>query len=401
MFPLPEFTVSIRRRAKATLALAAEWHRKNQVRHAWPFWTADAGRFASSASITDPSERPSLSICWNTARGAQALLSAYKILKDPAVLETAKLALEYVKTCQIFSPESKRHHGACCEETAQANHIASRDTVEAVQGFTNMYHVTGEEVYLLRARAGADWLSGRFLGSHYPNGYVWHTDNDRGSVNNDFSRLMLSAMALVFAQIDAITGEKRYVAAIPRVMDWVVENSIEPDGAMKIHDGTHVGHHAVTTGPLADCFTNDDGVGVAMIAAFRATGEKKYREAVERNGGWWLGLNQLPETFASVPAGLVLLLDMARFTGNEGYVRAAGPYIDKVLSMQYLNPKNPQGHGGFMGLDMEGGRECAMWKSKPEDYVSHRTTMYAMMALAKIAAETEADWNIAYSSFGY
>jgi hypothetical protein len=69
--------------------------------------------------------------------------------------------------------------------------------------------------------------------------------------------------------------------------------------------------------------------------------------------------------------------------------------------MQYLNPKNPQGHGGFMGLDMEGGRERAMWKSKPGDYVSHRTTMYAMLALAKVAAEKEEDWNIAYSAFGW
>jgi len=132
------FSEEIRNRARKAVLLGAEWLAGNQVRHSWPYWTADAGRFRSVVHISKPKPQSLNSICWNTARGAQALLSAYKLERDEFILETARLALEYVKTCQIFCPELTRHHGACREETPQCPYIASRDTVEAVQAFTNI-----------------------------------------------------------------------------------------------------------------------------------------------------------------------------------------------------------------------------------------------------------------------
>lgn len=328
------------------------------------------------------------------------MLSAYKLSRDPATLETAKLALAYVKTCQIFQPEFAEHCGAFVEETPQGDHIASRDTVEAVQGLVNMYEVTRDPVYLQRAVAGADWLAGRFLqGGGYPNGYLWLLERSRGSVNNDFSRLMLSSMAMVFAQLDGLLGKTVYAPRIPDALDWVLEHALEPDGALKLHDGTSVGHHAVQSGPLADCFTNDDGVGVALIAAYRATNNEQYREAACRNGRWWLALDGLPDTYASVPAALLFLVDMARFTGERAYVEKATPYIERVLTMQHLDPAVPAVHGGFRGEDVVGGREKALLRAEPGEYISHRTTMYSMLALAKVAAETPAEWNMAYSGF--
>jgi rhamnogalacturonyl hydrolase YesR len=401
MFPIPEFHKDLKAKARQAVLLSARWHKHNQIRHAWPYWTADAGRFHSAVNLIDPAERPMLSICWNTARGAQALLSAYTLTHDPDILETAVLAAEYVKTCQIFSPELSRHAGACFEETPQTDHIAARDTVEAIQTFINLYHVTKEKVYLDRAMAGADWFTGQFMKNSYPNGYVWVYDNDRGSVNDDFARLMLAAMALPLAQLYTITGESRYASAIPAVMDWVIENSLDPDGALRIHDGAEVSHHAVMDGPFANCFTNDDGVGVALVSAFRATGDEKYREAANRNGRWWRSINQFPDTYASIPAVLLFLLDMYRFTDEKDYLKASMPYIEKVLEMQHLDKAHPKVHGGFLGHDLCGDRERAIHTAEMDNYISHRTTMYAMMALAKVAASSEAEWNIAYSAFGW
>lgn len=402
MNKLPEFSDEIRSRAREAVTLAAKWHAANQVRHKWPHWTADAGRFCSTRNLADAGEKPMLSICWNTSRGAQALMSAYLLTKDESILETAKLAMEYVKICQIFLPEFPHHAGACCEETPQTDHIASRDTVEAVQGFINLYAVTKDPVLLLRAQAGADWHTGWFLKSGYPNGYIWHKyQGDKGTVCNDFSRLMLSSMALSLAQIDALTGKKKYAAFIPKYLDWVIDSALEKDGALKMHDGTNVGHHAVRTGPLAGCFTNDDGVGVALIAAFRATGEEKYREAALRNGEWWLNLPGLPETYASIPAGLNFLLDLHRFTGDKRYLDKSAPYLERTLQLQVRETDTPLAQGGFRGHDLEGKRETEAFSAGPENYISHRTTMYSMMALAKAAARSEGEWNLAYSGFGW
>lgn len=394
---------SLKQKAVEAVRLGAAWHKANQVRHAWPHWTADAGRFNSTFNLRHPDNAPMKSICWNTARGAQALLSAYRLTGDAGALETARLALEYVKSCQIFAPEYERHRGACFEETPQTDHIAARDTVEALQGFINYYAVTRDPVALARAEAAADWFTGPYLGrSLYPNGYVWIKEHDRGSVNNDFSRIMFASAAMTFLQLDALTGKPRYACKVGAVMDWVIDHSLEPDGAMKMHDGTDVGHHAVNSGPLAGCFTNDDGTGVAIVAAARATGNPKYREAAERYGNWWLRLNQMPETHASIPAALLLLLDFYRLTGNKAFVEKSVAYIEQVLALQHLEPATPSAHGGFRGHDMTGKREKDYFRNTDgAEIISHRTTMYAMLALSKAAAETDKQWNLAYSGFGW
>jgi len=400
--PLPDFPEALRTRAREAVLRGAAWHANVQIRDRWPDWTADRGRFLSQVGITTPSRHRWPSICWNTARAAQALLSAYRLQPDDAILETVRLAMEYVKSCQLFAPEYAEHAGACLEETPLTDHIASRDTVESIQGFLDVYAVTRDPLMLRRARAGLDWFTGWFLGNGWPNGYIWLRQGGKGTVNNDFSRLMLSAVALAFAQHDALTGEARYGRFIPAVMDWVIDNCLEADGALRMHDGTQVGHHAVASGPLAGCFTNDDGVGIAWIASWRATGAEKYRQAALRNGEWWLRLPGLPETHASVPAGLLYLLDLYRLSSDRRYLDKSLPYIEHVLARQCRRPDRADVDGGFAGHDGTGDkREAGHDSADPLDYISHRTTMYSMLALAKVAARDEAEWNIAYSAFGW
>ena len=174
VLPSQQLPAPLKQKAREAVRLGAIWHKANQVRHAWPHWTADAGRFNSTINLLHAGNTPMQSICWNTARGAQALLSAYRLTGDADALETARLALEYVKTCQIFSPEYARHRGACLEETPQTDHIAARDTVEALQGFINYYAVTKDPVALMRAESAAAWFTGPYLDQNlYPHGYVW------------------------------------------------------------------------------------------------------------------------------------------------------------------------------------------------------------------------------------
>jgi uncharacterized protein YyaL (SSP411 family) len=395
------FSKTLKDKARAAVAAAARWHRHNQVWHAWPYWTADAGRFNSDQHLHNPAYRPMLSLCWSCARAAQALISAHKLTGDAEALETAARAMEYVKSCQIFDPEFPKYHGACREETPLSDHVAARDTVEAMQGFVNLYAATKDPAYLTRARAAADWFANDYMAGAFPHQYIWQKENRLKNVN-DFTRIMLGAVALPFAQFDGLTGESRYRKKIPQALDFVVDQSLEPNGALKLHDGTDAGHHAAKTGPLAGCFTNDDGVAVSFIAAYRATGDKKYKAAAERNGRWWLSLQGLPATYASIPAGLLWMMDLYRFTGDDRYRKKAESFAQATLELQVINPHNPRLHGGFVGQEPSDAREEAHRAGfGPKDYVSHRTTLYAMIGLAKLAAEKEAEWNMAYSGFGW
>ena len=179
-YPLPKFSDETIQKTTKALIKAARWLQANQVWHEWPYWTADAGRFNSLINIKNPSIKPLLSICWNTARAAQALLSAYKVTGEGLFLETAKRAAGYVKTCQVLDPEFPDFRGACREETPLSDHMASRDTVEAIQAFINLYSVTQDRGYLNRACLSADWLVAQHIKEkRIPPYDIWFKDGRR------------------------------------------------------------------------------------------------------------------------------------------------------------------------------------------------------------------------------
>ena len=401
--PLPKFASEIRQAARESVIMAGTWLQTTQCQHAWPYWSADTGRFLHCYNLKRPEERPMLSICWDTARTTQALLSTYKLTRDPALLAACRRAADYVKSLQIFDPELPAFHGACREETPQGDHVAARDTVEAMQMFINLHAVTGEKVFLDRALLGADWLAKqheRYKG--LPPFHIWlHTEKSFPS-NNAMVRICMTAEALVFSQLDAILGQKRYQKEIGYWIDDVTTELLDTDGGLRVRDeSVNVGHHVSNSGALKNCFTNDDGYGVALIAAYRTTGDEKYKEAAVRYGNFWLNMPEMPTTYASLPAVMLLLLDFYRLTGHPGYLEKTLAYFPQVRALQHVAPGHPRIHGGFKGHEAGSKRELEFLKGQPLDYLSLRTTMYAMLAFAKMAAETEDEWNLAYSGFGW
>ena len=77
-------------------------------------------------------------------------------------------------------------------------------------------------------------------------------------------------------------------------------------------------------------------------------------------------------------------------------------YIEKLarttINLQYICAGEPLLHGAFIGEDLA---ERYDKTSKPRDYVDLRVTSYAVIALAKIAAENSAQWSPVYSVFGW
>ena len=46
----------------------------------------------------------------------------------------------------------------------------------------------------------------------------------------------MAAVALPFAQFDAIQKTSKYGAKIAAALDWVLAHSFEPDGSLRLHD---------------------------------------------------------------------------------------------------------------------------------------------------------------------
>ncbi len=392
---LPEFKASFRKKARSSLLRAADSIVRQQVTHEWPHWTADAGRYKGIVKLNDKSSRPLLTITWTAARAAQALLSAYKLSGKDEYLNSAELAMRWVGGNQIFEPELAHLRGAFKEEYQHTDHIAARDSVEAVQGFINLHAVKGDSVSLERAREGARWLAKQYLGKDgaYPGIYIYFRENDRVSVCGDFSRLIMAVSTLVFAQVDSFGKKKEFSSKIPAVMDSVLDDFLAEDGSFRLAFSKGVGHHVPSSGEFKGAFVNDDGLGISAIAAWRALGRKKYLDAALANGAWWLSKNSLPPTYSSIPSAILFFMDLYRLTGDKNYLSKSEEYAARVFELQ-LPSDAGECRGAFMGEDgWDPGHE--------EEYASMRTTIYSIMALSKIAAEKDSQWNLAYSAFGY
>lgn len=403
-YPIPQFSPEIRKKAKAALDLGASWLVNAQVTHEWPHWTADTGRFKSLHNINRPDLRPMLSICWSTARGAQALLSAYAVTGREDVLQAARRAMRYVDTCQIddrFLPE--KYRGGCREETPLCDQIAYRDTVEAVQGYINLYIATGEKKYLDRAVYSADFIFRMHKADGiFPHHYYDVATNEFSPCKFDWGRVVISAEALMFSQLKLLLKEDKYGGESYASISWVIDNLFDKDGALRNRDdySASMAHHVIKEGPFTNCITNDDGFGAALICTYRATGSQKYKQAVLKYANWWLSQDEMPDKYSSLASVMNFLLDMYRFTGDTSYSEKSLAYMEKVLELQCICPENSEIHGGFRGHEASCKEEEELYPGNPSDYVCQRTTMYALMALGKIAAEDDAGWNCAYSGFG-
>ena len=399
--PIPSFGLSLKAAARRSLCLASDWAVRNQVRDAWPFWDSNKGRFPYHILI-DPKKRAKVpmmwSTCWKTARTVQGLYSAYSATGKKEYLDAANRGLEYVASLQFFEPGYEEFHGAFREDSTQGPHLAYRDGIEAVQALINGYLVTKDERYLRRAVLGAEFVLREFRSPRFPSSIFLPLE---GSYTAYPQRIVgcFCVGAIIFAQLSKLTGERRWVTkgAVP-MMDRVLRDFVLPNGALGVREEPGKTHHVGASTPLGNVLTNDDGIGVAMLSTWAVTGRKKYLDAAVGWADFWLSVDEEPERLAAFPSLLLFVADVYRLTRDRKYLPLLSRFARRTLELQCIRPKDPLLHGAFIGEDMAARYDR---RTKPTDWVDLRVTSYALIALAKLAAERPSGWGCAYSCFGW
>jgi len=393
---LPPIPAALQAAARRSIALAADWAVRNQITDSWPAWNANKGRLPYHAYI-DPARRarhPQMwSTCWKTARAAQGLYCAHRITGRAEHLQAAERALDYVATLQIFDPECPDFRGSFREDSPQGPHIASRDGVEAVQGFIAGHLASGGTRHLLRASEGADFLLRAEKKGWWPFGVAW-PHQERVKPQDAFC---FAVGALIFAQLHALTGRSAYRARALAWTDDALAKHVRADGAVGAEQLSGDPIHGVSQGPYAGVYVNDDGVGVTLLSAYAIGRQRRHLDAAVRWADWWLRVAGPPPKLAAHPAALLFLSDVYRLTGDARYLAKIEELAQATLALQ-CRARDPLLHGAFIGEDMA---QVYDKRSKPEDYVDLRITSYALIALAKLAARTPAQWGCAYSCYGW
>lgn len=372
------------------LNAAAEWAARNQIRHQWPKWNANAGRFPYHVHLH--THEIMWSTSWNTARTIQGMLSAFLVTRERRYLESAEWGLSYIKSLQVFAPEHPKARGAFIEETPLNDHVGPRDGVECTQALLAHFFVTGNRVSLERARLFLDWLIGITREGVWPTSYIYIVPEWSPSPVRVEDAWCTFAAAIPLVQFAKAASSKKYLKWAEHFARLIIGLQ-RPDGSLRSPGRS--GHHSTSDTVLY----NDDGLGVALLAAWKGSGKTKYLDAAVANAEWWLSKgDDLPPNWAMPLAVTIFITDIARATGDTKFLDYLIRSAPRVLSLQILRDERPLISGAFRGEDMAG---HYMAGASPADFISLRCQSYGLIALAKLAASGARQWSPSYSAFGF
>ncbi len=413
-----DISPAVRKRVLKALRAAATWCAANQIRHEWPNWDNNFGKFTGGVAAN--TGKVAWSISWNVARTAQALLSASKVLgKDVAPFEqAAELGLFHDTRLQIYDPEFPLLRGAIREETVNSFHINPRDGMECSQGWIAKTLHDGrraDPMWLKRAGDQLSWTVNFLMQQkEWPMEYVFF-GRDNSPQPQEFPQrysrdglwmrgpnhpisFCFAALPISLCQYIATTGKKRLLrkGAVP-MAEWLLKSFFqESSGALQLPEG-HVGHHSVTLAGTERAIGNDDGAMVAVLCLNRLQPSNRWLDPALANADWWSNVTGKIPLFSAVPAAILLMLDAARLTGRRQYLDWVLGRLDEMLALQCDKP-GALYNGGFMGEDIE---RLVKWLGCPADKIINlRMTSYLLIGLAKLVA-TARTWSPAYSCFGW
>lgn len=347
---------------------------------------ANCGRFA--AEVIVPEKRVSeWSTNWTTGMGILSLVLLHKHTGDGKWLAAALRAAKYLESLQVLGTRDARINGLFREIMPQTDWCHPRDALTAAWGLLQLGQHTGNQEYIERALIFADWFLKFAMHENYP---AWTCYTDQRP-----PYLMLGSFhggsPLFFMDLFALTGQRKWLdkAALP-ILKRYLEIFAKSDGSIDVVIDPQTGKSPLRRKEWRNVQAwaymhkiNDDFTALAMLRAFRVTGNKLYLKAASKFLAWVMTQQNSDGSFGTptVPSGTASLIlelaDMAEITGEQNYTDAALRAAEFLLSSQQRACRAPLCRGGFYGMHGLNGTRL--------NYALHiRTTTYAIAGLLRL-----------------
>lgn len=352
--------------------LAGQWYLNNQntEKHPWGLVSRSADEGRLIYEYYPAQKRASGCGNWGQAVGIMGLLALHRRTNETKYLDAARLAGEYLKSLQILDRRDPRSFGALREHTPQGQWTYPRDAATGGMGFAALYWATGDREYLDRLRLLCEWFIDHCMGREKWPAYRY----DFGKEHQDRTQqqYFMVGSGLMFYYAYLLTGEKRYIA----------------EGLVPICDPLAADYHVKSWGPSPPQLesqgvwpSQDDFASEALLAAYRATGDRKYFDAAKRHADWLVSVQKDNGAYTGFGSAVYVsglhLLDLCRIIEEERMDIATAPYLRAVskgarfgLSLQERNAGDSRAYGGLYGQNPLG---------ISRDRIHHRETGYSLI----------------------
>ena len=377
---------NITKKALASALRGLDYFVRNQINATE---SADAGRFPYVYDC-EKNQIVTMTTNWTTGVTASALLSGYKLTGKEEYLEAAGKACSYIKSLQDFNPRTPRVNGVFHESTPQTPMAHPRDALTAAWALLDYSLQVKDNDGIERAKAYADWFVEVALEKGYP---YWTIRFDDEEWEPSWCGSFHSGSAFFMYRMFEETGDEKFVTAMRQILDFYNEHHMDDEGnitviidrdSLESLDGKADSRFTNPGWEMMHRY-NDDFGALANLAAWKCTGEGKYRESAEKFLRLMSKTQREDGSFGpeawGVPSGagaVVMEMVAAKRLGisNAEYDKAIENAVEYLLNLQNNVPDNPA-DGAFFGMtdEYEVSTVCA----------NARTAAYAIMALLHYA----------------
>jgi hypothetical protein len=367
------------------ITACGEWMLRNQVDHAWD---ANHGRIVWC--YDSETGHTCLANNWLVGISAMGFLALHRHTGQERFLQAAIRAGRYVQSCQILDSHEARYYGAIRECTPQTDQFCPRDATSAAWSFIWLFKATGEEEFRHRAILFGNWHLRYGMNDGWP---IWHIEMAPDKPNSYWAGAFQAGTGLFYRDLFAISDDPRYIQdGLKPIARRYITDFLTPDGQIiGVRDG--LSGDRIDGHEYGMHFYNDDFSAAMLQAASDLLADDRYRQAARRYVSWLAGQQQQDGSFgpaypSAVPVSLMYFHDLGTHYSDPQLLEARDRALEKLLSMQFRDTRNPQLEGGFNGTH-ESGWSAPQPKSTT---VNLRTTAYALMALLKLQGTDSDIW---------
>jgi hypothetical protein len=399
MDKLPKLPTSLKNQLRKCALGIADWMVRTQVKLDKATWDANRGRFIyTRRRSTGQLVR---GIGWTQARGIMVLLTAYQSTKKQEYRDAAQLAADYLRGMQQTASNVPLYDGIIWEEVPFSSHVYVRDTSEVAEAFCYLYKVTGDDEWLWRADVYLDWYLRQGVNKQsWPVGDVLIPSGQQKGMLGSYQ---IGNGKFLYRLHQAMGGAKALNKGLKPIVKRAMDEFFSPQGGMYANprvrsaDATKDGmaHHG-GRGSEAHLTLNDDGAGVTLLSAYRATKQKAILDQLKKYAAWTMTKKTPLPTFSGFVSMGNLMLDMFRQTGRKDYLQWVLDNLNAGLLKLRVTDRKSEDYGAIKGEDEP---SKWYWGGKQDEYTNMRTNAYAAMLLFKLADPK--NWCPGYSAFGW